>query len=69
VPAGPADRLWALLIDQPTREGRKVDEIEALRLVGWLPEQLRERASSLLVAGRAIPQEALRFDVVADVLG
>jgi hypothetical protein len=68
VPAGPADRLWALLIDQPTRAGRKVDEIDALRLVRWLPEQLREPASALLVAGRAIPQEALRFDVVADAL-
>jgi hypothetical protein len=68
VPAGPADRLWALLIDQPTRVGRKVDEIDALRLVGWLPEELRERASALLVAGRAIPQEALRFDVVSHVL-
>jgi hypothetical protein len=68
VPAGPADRLWALLIDQPTRAGRKVDEIDALRLVRWLPEHLREPASALLVAGRAIPQEALRFDVVADAL-
>jgi len=68
VPAGLADRLWALLIDQPTRAGRKVDEIDALRLVRWLPEQLREHASALLVAGRAIPQEALRFDVVADGL-
>jgi hypothetical protein len=68
VPAGPADRLWALLLDQPTRVGRKVDEIDVLWLVGWLPKQLRDRASALLVAGRAIPQEALRFDVVADVL-
>jgi hypothetical protein len=68
VPAGPADRLWALLIDQPTRAGRKVDETDALRLVRWLPEHLREPASALLVAGRAIPQEALRFDVVADAL-
>jgi hypothetical protein len=42
--------------------------MDALRLVRWLPEQLRERASALLVAGRAIPQEALRFDVVADAL-
>jgi magnesium-transporting ATPase (P-type) len=31
--------------------------IDGCRLVGWLPEQLR-----------AIPQEALRLDVVADVL-
>jgi hypothetical protein len=29
--------------------------IDARRLVGWLPEQLREPASALLVAGRAIP--------------
>jgi hypothetical protein len=66
VPAGPADRLWALLIDQPSRVGRKVDEIDALQLVAWLSEELRERASALLVAGRTIPQEALRFDVLAD---
>jgi hypothetical protein len=46
--------------------GRNVDEIDALQLVAWLPEELRERASALLVAGRAIPQEALRFDVLAD---
>lgn len=66
VPTGPADRLWALLIDQPSRVGRNVDEIDALQLVAWLSEELRERASALLVAGRAIPQEALRFDVLAD---
>ena len=66
VPAGPADRLCALLIDQPSRVGRKVDEIDALQLVAWLSEELRERASALLVAGRTIPQEALRFDVLAD---
>jgi hypothetical protein len=66
VPAGPADRLWALLIDQPTRMGRKVDKTDALQLVAWLPEELRERASALLVAGRALPQEALRFDLLAD---
>lgn len=42
--------------------------IDPRRLVGWLSEQLREPASASLVAGRAIPQEALRLDVVADVL-
>jgi hypothetical protein len=69
VPAGPAAQLWALLAERPARAGRKVDEAAARELVAWLPETVRERACALLLAGRAIPQEALRFDVLTDVLG
>jgi hypothetical protein len=69
VPAGPAAQLWTLLAERPTRAGRKVDEGTARELVAWLPQTVRERACALLVAGRAIPQEALRFEVLLDALG
>jgi hypothetical protein len=69
VAAGPAAQLWTLLVDQPTRAGGKVHEPTARKLVAWLPEAIRERALALLTAGRAIPQEALRFDLLIDALG
>jgi hypothetical protein len=64
IPAGPAAPLWALLIDQPSRPDRQVPDSDARRLTAWLPERLREPAAELLHAGRAIPQEALRIDVL-----
>jgi hypothetical protein len=67
--AGPAAQLWTLLVEQPARVGHKVHEATAYKLVVWLPETIRDRALALLLAGRAIPQEALRFDVLTDALG
>jgi hypothetical protein len=68
VPANPARQLWALLVEQPARADREIREADARRLAAWLPEEIRERAVMLLRAGQAIPQEALRFDVLADAL-
>jgi hypothetical protein len=65
IPAGPAAPLWALLIDQTPRPDKPVPDGDARRLTAWLPEQIRERASDLLRSGQAIPQEALRYDVLA----
>ena len=66
VPAGPATQLWALLIERPSRADREVSDREAERLTGWLPAEVRERANELLRSGRAIPQEALRFDLLTE---
>ena len=63
--AGPAAPLWELLIDQPSRPDRSIPDAEAHRLASWLPEQIRERAAELLRSGRAIPQEALRCELLA----
>jgi hypothetical protein len=68
IPAGPAAPLWTLLLDRPSRPGRPVPDTDARRLTNWLPEQLRPRAAELLRTGQAIPQEALRYDVLADAL-
>jgi len=65
IPARPAAPLWALLIDQTPRPDKPVPDGDARRLTAWLPEQIRERASDLLRSGQAIPQEALRYDVLA----
>ncbi len=65
IPAGPAVPLWALLIDQPPRPDRKVPDADACRLTAWLPAEIRDRAAELLRSGRAIPQEAVRYDVLA----
>jgi hypothetical protein len=67
--ASPAAQLWTLLVKQPPRAGRKIHEATAHKLVRWLPETIRDRALALLLAGNAIPQEALRFDVLTDALG
>ncbi|MFI6172955.1 hypothetical protein ACIBCN_39685 [Nocardia sp. NPDC051052] len=64
VPAGPATDLWDLLIKQASRPGRAVNETRARQLVSWLPEQTRDRAAALLIDGRRIPQEALRYDIL-----
>jgi hypothetical protein len=64
IPAGPAASLWKLLIDQPSRAGGKVSDADARNLTVWLPEQIRERAASLLCSGKVIPQEVLRYDVL-----
>lgn len=67
IPAGPAAPLWRLLIDQPPRAGGNVPDAEASKLTAWLPEQIREQAASLLRSGKAIPQEVLRYDVLASL--
>jgi hypothetical protein len=67
IPAGPAVPLWALLIDQPPRLDRKVPDVDARRLTAWLPAEIRERAAELLRSGKAIPQEAVRYDVLASL--
>ncbi len=69
IPAGPAAQLWELLVARPPRQGRRVDDAQVRQLVAWLPEAVRERAVALLSKGQAIPQEALRYDVLAPALG
>lgn len=68
VPAGPAAQLWELLVARPSRQGRRVDDAQARQLVAWLPETVQARAMTLLTEGQAIPQEALRYDVLAPAL-
>jgi hypothetical protein len=68
VPAWPAARLWELLAAQPARSGPRMSEADARGLAHWLPESLHKRAIDLFTAGQRIPQEALRFDLLADVL-
>ena len=65
IPAGPAAPLWALLIDQLPRAAREVPDTDARRLTKWLPAEVRGRATELLRSGQTIPQEALRYDVLA----
>ncbi|MFE7115526.1 hypothetical protein ACFU99_08900 [Streptomyces sp. NPDC057654] len=67
IEAGPAQRLWALLLDQPSGAGRRVGAQEARAVSAWLPEGLREPARRLLIAGRRIPQEALRTELLLHV--
>jgi hypothetical protein len=67
IPAGPAAPLWALLIDQSPRADRKAPAANACQLTAWLPAEIRKRAAELLRSGQAIPQEALRYDVLAAV--
>jgi hypothetical protein len=70
VPAQPATDLWELLVRQPSRpENHAVNEADARRFSEWLPASIRDRACALLTSGRAIPQEALRFDVLAEAVG
>lgn len=68
VPAGPADQLWELLVSSPSRPGRPIEHEQAERLSTWLPETVSQRAVTLLVEGRCVPQEALRYDVLVPVL-
>ncbi|RAS64780.1 hypothetical protein C8D87_105273 [Lentzea atacamensis] len=68
VRAGPACRLWELLIDRSSRPGRAVDVTHAKRLVGWLPQEVRGKAFDLLTEGRVIPQEALRYDLLRTLI-
>jgi hypothetical protein len=67
VPAGPAAPLWRLLISQPPRQAREVGEADARQLAMWLPDHIREQAVDLLRSGKAVPQEALRYDVLASL--
>jgi hypothetical protein len=66
VHAQPAEGLWKLLIAQPSRPGgRPVSYGDARRLTEWLPASLRDHACELITSGQVIPQEALRYDLVA----
>lgn len=65
IPARPAERLWRLLVIQPPRLAHPLPDAEARRLTMWLPAALRNQARKLLVSGYAVPQEALRFDVLS----
>jgi hypothetical protein len=68
-PAHPAAALWELLLSQPSRPGNHaVSQSDARKLAEWLPASLRVRASELLESRQVIPQEALRFDVLAEAL-
>jgi hypothetical protein len=64
IPAAPAETLWRLLADRPSRPGAAVAPGRARGLAEWLPEAVRDRSVALLTDGRAIPQEALRFDLI-----
>ncbi|MDA2812327.1 hypothetical protein O4J56_16925 [Nocardiopsis sp. RSe5-2] len=64
VEAGPAAVLWRMLVEASPRSGPKVDRDRARRLAAWLPEALREPAAVLLTEGRAVPQEALRYETL-----
>ncbi|MGW3102834.1 hypothetical protein [Streptomyces sp. NPDC001100] len=66
IPAGPAERLWAMLVTRPSRPARPTSDAKARELVAWLPAPVRDQAYGLLVTGQAVPQEALRFDVLSD---
>jgi hypothetical protein len=68
VPAGPAEELWTLLVQQPHRPGPSTDTSSAQSLVSWLPVATRKPAYTLITTGRAIPQEALRFDLLTAAL-
>lgn len=68
VPAGPATLLWEQLVEKPPRKGVRIDEARAHQLANWLPATVRRRAITLLTNGQAIPQEALRYDVLAETL-
>lgn len=64
VPAGPCAWLWELLVAQPSRRGGSVPaDVDAT--VSWLPASVRTASRALLTAGRKIPQEAIRYDVLA----
>jgi hypothetical protein len=65
ISARPAERLWSLLVAQPPRPNRPTSDTEAQELVMWLPSAIRDRARELLVSGQAVPQEALRLDVLS----
>ncbi|NED43496.1 hypothetical protein [Amycolatopsis sp. SID8362] len=64
IPAGPAVALWTLLAQQPSRSGATVEPGRAKALTAWLPNGVREHAFGLLTNDRAVPQEALRFDLL-----
>jgi hypothetical protein len=68
VPAGPAGKLWEILVQLPPRQGRKIDNTRARQLAAWLPEPVQQPAAALLTKGQAIPQEALRYDILAPAL-
>jgi hypothetical protein len=56
-----------VLLSQPSRPGNHgVSHADARKLAERLPASLRERASELLGSRQVIPQEALRFDVLAE---
>ena len=66
VPTGPADALWRMLVDQPDRPADKAaTPSAALAATAWLPDDIAADAAELLAAGRRIPQEALRYDLLA----
>jgi hypothetical protein len=66
IPAGPCTWLWELLAARPARSGRAISQDLAGQLVGWLPTTVQEAARVLLTSGQVVPQEALRYDVLAE---
>ena len=68
IPAGPAAPLWALLIDQPPRRRPASPRRRRPAAHRLAPRTDQERAADLLRSGKAIPQEALRYDVLTDAL-
>jgi hypothetical protein len=69
IPAGPAVRLWEVLVNRKSRAARTpTNEQQADRLVQWLPLSVREKARTLLVSGRVVPQEALRYDFLVETM-
>ncbi len=68
IQAGPADHLWDLLIAQPARDGPRTSADVARKLGRWLPERFHGQVVELFTDGRRIPQEALRFELLAAAL-
>jgi hypothetical protein len=69
IAAGPAGQLWTRLLQQPDRPGPSTSDADAYALTAWLPPDLHNRARELLITGRAIPQEALRIELLTGELG
>jgi hypothetical protein len=70
IAAQPAIALWELLVKQPSRPGNhEVSPADARKFAEWLPASLRDQVCELLASGQVIPQEALRFDVLAAAFG
>lgn len=69
VPSGPCTWLWELLATRPARSGDTIPDETAGQLVSWLPPTVQQTARALLTSGQVVPQEALRYDILANELG
>jgi hypothetical protein len=68
-PVEPAAALYELLLGQEARPVRGGSRTAATAELGWLPELVRERAASVIAAGRRIPQEAVGYELLGGDTG